>query len=251
MAMIPTGALFKALTFDGISSRTYGVYITGEAAYNAPERSVEMITIPGRNGTLAIDRGRYENIEVTYPAGVFAETEAEFVQNISAFRNEICSRLGYLRLTDEYNQDEYRLAVYHSGLEVEKARTPAGEFNLVFDCKPQRFLISGETEQTFAADGTISNPTKFSAAPMLAVTGVGTVGIGSYSFTLQGLPGQETFIDCEVMEAWQISGGVKVSANDLVQYAGNEFPRLVPGANGIELGAGITKVKVTPRWWRL
>ena len=77
MAVAPTGAIYKTLTFDGVSSRTYGVYITGEAVYNAPKRSVEMIEIPGRNGSFAFDKGRFENIEVTYPAGIFADNEAD------------------------------------------------------------------------------------------------------------------------------------------------------------------------------
>ena len=76
MAVNKTGAMFKSLTFDGEDSRDYGVYITGQAVFNAPEREVEMISIPGRNGQFALDKGRFENIEVTYPAGIFANTEA-------------------------------------------------------------------------------------------------------------------------------------------------------------------------------
>ena len=144
MAIAPTGAIYKALTFDGTSSRTFGVYITGAAVYNAPERAVEMISIPGRNGAFALDSGRFENLEVKYPAGVFADNEADFAQAVSDFRNFLCSKKGYVRLTDEYNPNEYRMAVYKSGLEVTPAQLRAGEFNLVFECKPQRWLTSGE-----------------------------------------------------------------------------------------------------------
>lgn len=179
MAVAPTGAIYKALEFDGVSSRTYGVYITGEAVYNAPERDVEMVTIPGRNGTYALDNGRFENIEVSYPAGIFAETETDFRQAISEFRNFLCSRKGYVRLQDEYNPDEYRMAVYKSGLEVDPAMLRAGEFDIVFDCKPQRFLTSGETKQTIANSGdTLTNPTLFEASPLLQVEGYGAINIG-------------------------------------------------------------------------
>ena len=135
MAVASTGNIFKALSFDNVSSRSYGVYITGEAVYNAPEREVEMISIPGRNGQFALDMGRFENIEVTYPAGIFANTEADFARAISDFRNFLCSRKGYVRLTDEYNPNEYRMAIYKSGLEVEPAQLKAGEFEIIFDCK--------------------------------------------------------------------------------------------------------------------
>lgn len=145
MAITQTGAMYKSLSFDNTSSRNYGVYITGEAVYNAPERAVEMISIPGRNGAFALDQGRFENIEVSYPAGIFADNEADFAQAVSDFRNFVCSRKGYCRLTDEYNPNEYRMAVYKSGLEVDPAQLRAGEFNITFDCKPQRWLTEGET----------------------------------------------------------------------------------------------------------
>ena len=184
MAIAPTGAIYKSLIFDGEDSRDYGVYITGQAVYNAPERDVEMISIPGRNGSFALDKGRFQNIEVTYPAGIFADTEADFAEAISDFRNFLCSRKGYVRLTDEYNPDEFRMAVYKSGLEVEPAQLKAGEFNIVFDCNPQRFLISGEQTIEVANGQTITNPTRFESSPMLEVEGYGTIGFNNHEITI-------------------------------------------------------------------
>lgn len=184
MAVAPTGNIFKALSFDNVSSRSYGVYITGQAVYNAPEREVEMISIPGRNGQFALDKGRFENIEVTYPAGIFADSETDFAEAISDFRNFLCSRKGYVRLTDEYNPNEYRMAIYKSGLEVEPALLRAGEFEIVFDCKPQRFLTSGEAEISVASGDTLTNPTGFEASPLIKVRGYGTIGFNGYSIAL-------------------------------------------------------------------
>ena len=184
MAVAPTGAIYKSRIFDGEDSRDYGVYITGQAVYNAPEREVEMISIPGRNGQFALDMGRFENIEVTYPAGIFADTETDFAEAISDFRNYLCSRKGYVRLTDEYNPNEYRMAIYKSGLEVEPAQLRAGQFEITFDCKPQRFLTSGETEISVSSGDTITNPTLFEASPLLKVKGHGTIGFNGYSIAL-------------------------------------------------------------------
>ena len=108
MAIAPTGEMFKELIFDGVSSRDFGVYITGEAVFDAPKRDVEMIAIPGRNGEYALDRGRFENIDVKYPAGIFADSEEDFARAISDFRNFLCSRSNYCRLEDTYNEDEFR-----------------------------------------------------------------------------------------------------------------------------------------------
>ena len=188
MAVIPTGAIYKSLIFDGESSRNYGVYITGEAVYNAPDRDVEMISIPGRNGSFALDKGRFQNIEVSYPAGIFAETEADFAQAISDFRNLLCSRSGYVRLTDDYNPNEYRMAIYKSGLEVEPAQLKAGEFNIVFDCKPQRFLTSGETKRSVSSGSSITNPTLFPASPLMECIGHGNIYIDGVPIIVRSVP---------------------------------------------------------------
>lgn len=184
MAVIPTGAIYKSLVFDGEDSRDYGVYITGQAVYNAPERDVEMISIPGRNGSFALDKGRFQNIEVSYPAGIFADNETDFAEAISDFRNLLCSRNGYVRLSDEYHPDEYRMAVYKSGLEVEPAQLKAGEFNIVFDCKPQRYLTSGEEAIDVDSGDVVTNPTLFESSPMFEVEGYGNIQFNGYEITI-------------------------------------------------------------------
>lgn len=173
----PNNNLYKGLVFDGVDSRDYGIYITGDAVFNSPERDVEMIEIPGRNGAYAMDKGRFGNIEVSYPAGIFGDTEADFREGIRAFRNALASRKGYKRLEDDYNPTEYRMAVYKSGLEVTPTALKAGEFTITFDCQPQRWLKSGETAVTVEDDDTLTNPTLFEAHPLLKVKGNGTVGL--------------------------------------------------------------------------
>lgn len=175
---------FKSFTFDGVNSRDYGVYITGEGVFNAPERNVEMIDIPGRNGAFALDRGNFNNIEITYPAGIFADTEADFADAVSDLRNYLCSKVGYVRLEDDYNTGEYRLAIYKSGLEVTHDMLIAGEFDITFECKPQRYLTSGETAVAVASGGTLTNPTLFDAQPLLQLTGYGNIVVNGYPINI-------------------------------------------------------------------
>ena len=247
-------AIFNSLTFDEINSLDKGIYITGQAVYNAPERVVEMVSVPGRNGNIAIDEGHFENIEVTYPAGCFAKNQIDFAAKIGEFRNILASRYQYKRIEDDYNPDEFRMGLYKSGLDVNSVSyNRAGEFNIVFDCKPQRWLKSGETSETYTATGTIENPTDFPARPLLVVTGAGILTVGDQTLTIVDGSGanQVIYIDCESMEAWEEVGGGKVSRNDYIQNAGQAFPSLDGGENDIILGTGITKVEITPRWWRI
>ena len=175
------GRIFKSFIFDGKKSKDFNIYVSGTGVYDAPERDVDLVEIPGRDGALVIDNGRYKNITVTYPASAHDVTQADFSQKIEALRNFLTSRIGYKRLEDEYNLDEFRMGIYKSGLQVDPSlHGKAGEFSLVFDCKPQRFLKSGEAPTEFTADGKIYNPTYYESSPLLEVEGRGEVVLNGY-----------------------------------------------------------------------
>ena len=188
MGIAATLPNFKAFSFGGTSSRTYGVYITGQGVFNAPEKAVEMIEIPGRDGAYALDKGNFSNIEVTYTAGIVADTESDFATAVSDLRNFLCSKSGYQRLEDEYNPNEYRMAVYKSGLEVTHEGLLTGEFPITFNCKPQRFLTSGETVTTLVSGNSITNPTLFPSRPQLQTYGYGNIDIGGEVVSVANVP---------------------------------------------------------------
>lgn len=176
---------WRHLIFGDVDSADYGIYISGDGVYNAPERDVEFVSVPGRNGDIAMDQGRYNNITVTYPAGTFAKTQEEFREKLSAFRNAVLSQKGYQRLEDTYHPEEFRMAVYTAGLEVDPvAYQQAGEFELTFNCKPQRWLSVGALPIPVDSGDVLQNPTVFDSSPLLEVEGYGTVSFNGYQFTL-------------------------------------------------------------------
>ena len=183
--------IFNALEFDGINSMQHSIFITGESVYDAPERDVESVEIAGRSGNVLIDNGRWKNLEVTYHAGTFGSDQDEFASKIRNFRNLLASRYGYHRLMDTYNPEEYRIGRFKS-VEVEaEGRKRAGEFDITFDCKPQRYLTSGESSISVSSGDTLYNPTPYDASPLLAVEGYGTMGFNGYEIELsEGLYGQ-------------------------------------------------------------
>lgn len=147
-------AIDNSITFGGVNSADYGIYIGGEGVFNAPERDVEMVSIPGRNGSFALDKGRFENIKVTYSAFNYEADLATFSANLDAFRNALCAQSGYQRLTDTFHPDEYRMAAFIGGLEIKPIEyNTASKFDIVFDCKPQRWLTSGEEPITIGEWG--------------------------------------------------------------------------------------------------
>ena len=178
------GQIFNTLTLGNVNSGDYGIYITGEAVYNAPEKNVTVISVPGRNGDIVIDKGNFNNIPVTYNAGTFGSDQADFSARLAAFRNALKAQNGYQRLTDTYHPDQYRMAVFIEAFEVDAEQVKAGEFDLVFNAKPQRWLTSGETAVTVTDGGTLNNPTLFSSEPLLAIKGSGTVGFNGYEINI-------------------------------------------------------------------
>ena len=185
---VRTGEIFNSLIFGGVNSADYGIYITGEATFDAPKRLVDMVSVPGRNGAIALDQGHWDNITVEYPAGVFGSDQTDFRSAMSDFRNAIVSQIGYQRLTDTYHPDEYRMALYVEGIEVDPtAHNIAGEFTLKFNCKPQRWLTSGETAVSVSSGDTLTNPTQYASGPLLAVRGEGTINIGTQEINLYPL----------------------------------------------------------------
>ena len=178
------------LIYGNVNSSSYGIYISGEGTYDAPERAVEFVNVPGRNGAIALDQGRFDNIKVTYPAMVLEDDQEDFRDRLSAFRNAIISQKGYQRLEDSYHPYEYRMGVYCTGLNVKDLLTyhQGGNFELSFECKPQRWLKSGETFTTVTSGGSITNPTLFEASPLLKTQGYGMINFNGFSIGLINEP---------------------------------------------------------------
>ena len=235
--------MINYFVYDGVNSRDFDVYISGTNVMNAPQRSIERVTVPGRNGTLTIDNGRFENVELTYPAFIVRN----LFDNTDSLRNHLLKSAGYRRLEDTYNPDIFMLARYVDGLSFVPTQTLwEANFNIVFDRMPQRFLKTGELQQEFTASGSIMNPTNFDAKPMLRVYGTGALGIGSDTVTISSNPGYID-IDCSMMDAYHGA----TNCNDKITLSSGNFPVLKPGSNGITLANTITKVIITPNWWIL
>ena len=270
--------LLNTITFDGKALSDFGVFLGGDGAFNSPARIGEMVHIPGRNGSLWMDENCFENIEVTYPAFIGTPEETDFANRIMEVRSWLASREGYCRLEDTYHTDEYRLAVFKAAVETDPVHyTRAGNFDITFDAKPQRYLKSGDEAVPFETNGTITNPTLFESFPIIAVTGNGRVNVAGHLFTVSDTT-QTIYIDSELMEVYipghelvplteendliirdelwlpiEIHKGNRdaINMNGHVSFADYEFPRIGPGEQFVAFDSGIEAVVIYPRWWRL
>ena len=230
------------LWIDGRCLKEFGIYVSGEKTFGAPEWQYESISIPGRNGDLTIPQKRFKNITVSYPAFI----TSKFAENAAAARFYLLSSgVKYRRIEDDYHSDSYRLGIFSGPIDFDtRFLNLSGETNLVFDCKPQRFLKSGEQAIQIQNRQVIFN-SWMPAFPLIQISGTGSgeIAVGSSTIEITNIPKAIT-IDSDTQNAYN---GLSNLNNNIIVTGG--FPVLETGETTIAFSGGITAIKITPRWW--
>lgn len=249
---------YKKLYVDGVDLfTTYGVYISGQGVFSSPERDYVFYDVKGRNGDLVSLKTKLKNMTVSYKCGIVSN----FDTNLAALRAFLLTRIGYVKIKDDYHPTEFRMGVFTGPLEPSVSETnDAGEFTLTFNCRPQRWLDSGDTLTTLSTfPATITNPTLFDSKPLLRVFGNGTLRFGvtfgrTWYLKIGAYTGTYIEVDCETMQAYSKTGvnllSVVTCDDDNVSNVA-DFPVLTANeTTNISIFSGsISKVSVKPRWW--
>ncbi len=236
------------IIFNGVSSLDCHVQVEHPPGYETPERDYEVTHVPGRNGDILMDKGSFKNVTRTYQIAVCgsAESFAGMANQVSEWLHSVA---GYARLEDSYEPEYYRIAMYEGSVEIENLFAKAGRASISFNCKPQRFLKSGEQTVRFVGKGKIFNPTRFMALPVITVkgSGRGILNVGGFTVSISDIAASIT-INCDIQDVYS---GTQ-NRNSAVTFMTNRvFPKLSPGDNEISYSGGITSVEVIPNWWTL
>lgn len=237
------------ITYNGTTSKSLGIYVSRGSSFDAAAPDYVSYQIPGKNGDLQINNDRYLNIDVTYPVFI----PGGFESSVQAVRNWMRSADGYAKLSDTYDTAHFRLG---RGKDV-MTFTPAAQnvganFELLFDCKPQRWLVTGDTTLNITSGDTITNPTQFPAAPTFWITNPSTggsitfanAGGRTYVMSITGSRTGRITCDCETMNIY-------AGATNYNWLLSGDFPVFEAGAGVTITFSGITKLEVKPRWWEL
>ena len=227
-------------TLDGKSSEDFNTWIAQSNMWDGAVHDDSMVEVPGRNGALIFSNGRYKN----FSARLLCYIPHGMHVNVDGLRSFLSSKYGYVKYEDNLHPDEYRMVRYAGGFALSEADRIGASFDLDFDCKPQRFLNSGDIVQAFTASGSIYNPTEYAAKPLVKCYGTsGTVTIAGVAVTVTGCT-NHVILDCDLMEAYEGS----TSRNGTTTLVNGDFPTLKSGNNAVSF-TGFSKVEITPRWW--
>lgn len=246
----------KFFVFNGVSSIDFRLICSGGGTFSAPKRAYETVNIPGRNGSLLLDKGYYNDGEIEFKdVGFIPETvyqESDTALRLMGVREWLLQPIGYKRLECSWQPDEYRMAYLSKDFDPDLLDgLNGGTVDLTFTCKPQRFLKSGENEIVVPEDGLeLINPTAFDATPLITVTGSGTFAIVNSDGIFYVTTDRDAIIDCDLMDVYN-SEGSNLNANSMFTLPdGEDKIHLSAGTNYL-LYDGFTEVTIVCRWWRI
>ena len=239
------GVIRHNINFDGINAREKEIVIYGGTVDEIAARDVSTVTVPGRNGVLHMDNGRWGERKQSYLAYLPGDNYPARI----AYARTVFGRRGkgYKRLEDTFNADEFSLASFDDAMKPESmAFRTMGLTELSFSCRPERFLRTGEQVITASSEVTLANPSGLPALPLFRVYGnaAGTLIVGNNIIYIDVISGYVD-IDCDLKDCFKGS----VNCNGNVRLA--DFPFLGEGTTGVKITGGLTSVEITPRWWRL
>ena len=252
--------LNETFYIDGVDARNFGIYLQKPIEFSEAVPVVEIQSVPGRNGDLIFESGNYENR--TAIASCFC-LQKDVEKAISAAGRFLMSKHGYRRLETSDDPDHFWLAMVENSPAISQRLRTLAPFDISFDCKPQRFLKSGEEKIVLEySTGTIVrkvyNQSGFPSRPLIHAhwnTDSGNIIALQFSneigknagITARDIEGADLLIDCDIHDAYNELG------NQNKHISTYDFPMLQAGENSIGIYAfeNLEYVEIIPRWWEL
>lgn len=246
--------MLHEIYFDDVAGSTLGVWLTGLPAIPAARGRGTRASVPGRDGDLFQSDGALDPVKLQLE--LFAEPDAQGTVDFDRIHDWI------------YNATRLRISPYNWFWRIhpedvtiswnEWADMPmdameSGKITIMAD--PHRYLYPETAPITLAGGTILHNPTRCTAAPIIAIDmdGSGEVHlmIGRSSLLIAPYNGT-ILLDCEARTAENpdgtesLTGLIHMTDMDDTGPA-RRWPMLRPGDNAIDWSGNAT-VTITPRW---
>lgn len=232
--------LDKKITFGG---EQVPAFIASVPVSIKPTRKGTVVPIAGTNREVVEMEDAWECYDQPYEMVVGDGSEdcvATAMDNVA----KVLYKKGWQKLSDDYDTTHFRLAYFKDSFEVENRYTRLGKFTIIFRCRAERYLTTGDTPVSVLSGGTITNPTIYASKPLIHITGVnnGVLVVGGKTMTFTGITDYLN-IDCDTMEVYRLP------SENRSNLMSGEFPILNSGSNSVSFSGGIATVSITPRWY--
>ncbi len=236
----------RYITYNGKSSKEFGIYIIASNNLNAPEKKILSESIPGRDGNLLIDQGFHDiNIEYTigFEAALYNPITA--VNKVKLIKDWLYSPTGYCVLEDSSDPAYYRKAAVISATSIEDLiEGTVLTASIIFYCKAWRYAkkyptyIVGEKQNVIE----IFNPYEFDSLPLVRGYGQSpTIASAAFEFnynrfniSVSSEISVEIDSELEIYQNVYSDTGGKYPIQWILNIDGL-FPTLKPGRNLIYL----------------
>lgn len=142
-----------SITWNGVSSDTIGVVVERIPNRYVPTRRFSPQQVAGRNGNILLVDKSFPNVEQEYE--VYLSAEAQGLPSVArACAEWLMGPDGYCRLQDSYDTTVYREAFLMGGYDLENILNKFGRCTITFSCKPQKYLLTGDTPISIPAGAT-------------------------------------------------------------------------------------------------
>lgn len=220
---------------SAVTSASLGLRLTAPVAIPAAVRAVNDIEIEGRAGTLTRFIG-WEDTELEL------ELAVPIRDGLHQYRKAAHELTGASTIALTAEPGVYRKVKHCKVSELRRELSGWGFFTARLTCQPFTYLTEGLKPLIMSESGTITNPGLLDADPIITVTGTGMLSLT---------------VNKTVHQVNSPAGSVTLDSARLVAHAHGKvqtdalseaFPVLKPGVNRITLGAGISKIVITPNW---
>ncbi len=234
--------------FNGHSSLELGIRIKSKNIYSSPKRDLSLVSVPGRDGELINSNKRYGNATVTYTCFLPAKSIEELNTKIRNVKKMLFADAdSYHELTDSYDPEFMRYAVFNSKLDITDQLNKIGSFTITFSALPFKYLIGGLEIREINSGDVIYNPYPFDAKPYFKITGNGNLVVtisnsrGTYVYRFNNVVG---YVECD-SELMNVFKGTVLKNSD---FEADNFPVFLYGENLISFSGAISKFEIIPRW---
>lgn len=235
--------LNETFFIDGVDARSVGVQLQSPIRFEEAIPISESQTVPGRNGDLIWNTGSYKNRSGFASCFCLQKDVEKAVSSVGRF---LMGEKGYRRLETSDDPDHFWMARIKNSPQIDMRLRTLAPFEIGFDCKPQRFVKTGENSITFTQKGLLFNQYSQIALPLITVygKGTGTLEIGDCIVEILSIS-DILYLDSDTQNAYNENGNQNMNINAPV------FPTLPAGQISIDFSGDIERIEIVPRWWEL